>query len=81
MLNQSSAKNQVDEKTALSLPQKEAVEYKDGPLLIAAGAGSGITRTLTQRLIRMIKNGVAPNNIVTITFTNKAANEKKDRIY
>jgi len=81
MLNQSRAENQVDEKTTLSGPQKEAVEYKDGPLLIAAGAGSGKTRTLTQRLIQIIKNGVEPKRIVAITFTNKAANEMKSRIY
>jgi len=81
MLNQSGAENQVDEKTALSDPQREAVEYGSGPLLIAAGAGSGKTRTLTQRLISMIKSGVEPKKIIAITFTNKAADEMKSRIY
>jgi len=73
--------NQVDEKIALSGPQKEAVEHGEGPLLIAAGAGSGKTRTLTQRLIYLIKKGIKPDKIVAITFTNKAAGEMKGRIW
>ncbi len=81
MLNQLDKANQVDPQIALSPPQKEAVEYGDGPLLISAGAGSGKTRTLTQRLIYLIKNGVEPRRIVAITFTNKAAGEMKKRIY
>jgi len=80
MINQGTTKNQVDKKVQLSDPQREAVEYKDGPLLIAAGAGSGKTRTLTERLIKMIERGVAPKKIVAITFTNKAADEMKRRI-
>ena len=81
MLNQPLAKNQVDEKVPLSDPQREAVEHTGGPLLIAAGAGSGKTRTLTQRLIQMIKSGIKPSKILAITFTNKAADEMKKRIY
>jgi len=81
MLNQTVVNNQVDEKIALSLPQKEAVEHGEGPLLVAAGAGSGKTRTLTQRLIFLIKKGINPGKIVAITFTNKAAGEMKNRIY
>jgi len=80
MINQGTTKNQVDKKVQLSDPQREAVEYKDGPLLIAAGAGSGKTRTLTERIIKMIGRGVAPKKIVAITFTNKAADEMKRRI-
>lgn len=81
MINLPSIRGQVDEKVSLSDPQREAVEYTGGPLLIAAGAGSGKTRTLTQRLIQMIKSGTKPGKILAITFTNKAADEMKKRIY
>lgn len=60
--------------------QREAVNYDEGPLLITAGAGSGKTRTLTQRIIRLMEKDVNPEKIVAITFTNKAANEIKRRI-
>jgi len=65
----------------LSPAQREAVEHGDGPLLVGAGAGSGKTRTLTQRVIHLIKKGVPPGRILAITFTNKAADEIKRRIY
>ncbi len=60
--------------------QSEAVNHKDGPILIAAGAGSGKTKTLTSRLMKLIEGGVPPENIIAITFTNKAANEMRNRI-
>lgn len=64
----------------LNPKQKEAAEHPEGPLLIVAGAGSGKTRTLTNRLFQLIKNGAAPENIIAITFTNKAADEMRDRV-
>ena len=65
----------------LNNEQKEAIENINGPLLIIAGAGSGKTRVLTYRYAHLIKTyGINFENVLAITFTNKAANEMKDRI-
>src|SRR3989344_6305376 len=64
----------------LNKKQQEAVDYQNGPLLIVAGAGSGKTKTLTSRLAAILKLGVSPENIIAITFTNKAAEEMQNRI-
>ena len=61
--------------------QKEAVKYTDGPLLIVAGAGSGKTKVLTSRIAHIIKEKKAfPNQILSVTFTNKAAKEMQTRV-
>ena len=64
----------------LNPSQRDAVACMNGPSMIIAGAGSGKTRVLTYRIIHMINNQVDPFNILSLTFTNKAAREMKNRI-
>jgi len=64
----------------LTQTQKEAVTYGTGPLLIVAGAGSGKTEVLTKRFAYLVSQGVSPQSILALTFTEKAAQEMLERI-
>src|SRR5579871_4204585 len=81
VLKKSSAPGpQIDYRAQLNDEQYAAVTAKPGPILVIAGAGSGKTRTLTYRVAYLIENGVEPENILLLTFTNKSAREMLDRV-
>ena len=67
--------------SSLNESQKVAAQHIDGPMLILAGAGSGKTKTITTRLAYLISIGIDPRSILTLTFTNKAASQMRERAF
>ena len=69
-----------DSLKSLNPQQLEAVNYDEGPCLIVAGAGTGKTKTLTTKIAKLIADGYNPARILAVTFTNKAAQEMRERV-